>query len=134
MTTALSMPDYVHDSIMSALDPLGITPHKDTGDALMYKLEYASGLELSVGIVCVELRKYLILRQPAIGIIIAERDEAQRVREHHGSQFLAPPKSEYDINFHVSILAKFTAMTRAVADSLGAGECMTMTGRDTRAS
>lgn len=133
MTTTLSMPDYVHASIMSALDPLGITPHEDTGDALMYKLEYASGLELSIGIICVEFRKYLIFREPAIGVIIAERDDEQRVRQHHGSQFMAPPRSAHDINFHVIFLAKFTAMTRAVADALEAEECRTFTGRDSQA-
>lgn len=130
MNQALKMPTYIHDQITNALYPLGISPNSDDGDALIYKLEYASGLELSIGIVCVELKKLILFKEYLIGIVVHEIDENQNIIERHLSDYLPLPKSEHDITFNVNFLAKFTAMTRAVAETLGAGECMTITGAD----
>lgn len=130
MNHALKMPTYVHDQITNALYPLGISPNSDDGDALIYKLQYASGLELSIGIVCVELTKFIIFKEHSIGIIVHEVDENQNVIKRHLSGFIPIPKSKYDITFKVTFGAKFASMSRAVANTLGAGECMTITGRD----
>lgn len=131
MNQVLEMPTYVHDTIINALNPLGISPHEDGEDVLIYKLQYESGLKLSVSIVCVELKKLIIFKEYAIGIIVHEIDESRNIRERHLSNFITIPKSEHDITFHVNFLAKFTAMTRAVADALGAGICTSITSENT---
>tara|TARA_R110002153_G_scaffold31801_3_gene96665 strand:+ start:299 stop:694 length:396 start_codon:yes stop_codon:yes gene_type:complete len=130
MNQALEMPTYVHDKIINALYPLGISPHEDGGDVLIYKLEYENGLALSIGIVCVQIKKLIIFKEYAIGIIVHEINESRNIRERHLTGFVPFPKSEYDITFDVSFLAKFTSMTRAVANTLKAGECITTTGGD----
>lgn len=130
MNQALEMPTYVHDKIINALHPLGLSPNADDGDVFMYQLEYEGGLELSVGIICIELRKLILFKEYAVGIIIHEIDESRGIRERHMTGFIPFPKSEHDITFDLSFLAKFTSMTRAVANTLGAGECITITGGD----
>lgn len=126
MNQALMMQVHVHDKIINALSPLGLSPHEDGGDVLIYQLEYESGLTLSVGIVCVEMKKFVFFKEYALGIIVHEIDESRQARTRHLSDFIPLPKSEHDITFDLSLSAKFTSMTRAVADVLRAGECITM--------
>ena len=130
MSQAFSMPTFVHDKIIFALNPLGITPDEDGGDVLIYKLEYESGLTLSIGIICVEIKKLIFFKEYSLGIIVHEIDESRNIRERHLTDFVSLPKSKHDITFDVRFLAKFTTMSRAVADMLRAGECITITRGD----
>lgn len=125
MTTALAMPTYIHELIIFALHPLNIIPHTDEGDVLVYKLEYASGLVLSITILCVEFPKYIFFKEQAVGIAISENSQ------RHLSKYVDLPKSENDITFTANFLATFAAMSRTVAEVLGAGECITIKERST---
>lgn len=126
MAKVLQMPNQVSDLVDFALAPLGVTSSGSSKGILTYTLHYDTGLTLVVGMACIEQRKYLIFKDTTLRISVFEHTKGTRPNRHHLSQFISLPQSANDIRFSMALLAKFASMTRAVADTLGAGECTNM--------
>lgn len=126
MPRVLTMPDHVANLIDFALTPLGIMQSRSSNEILAYALHYDTGLTLIVGMACIEQRKLFIFKHTTLRISVFEHTSDNRSNCHHLTRFLPLPQSANDMRFNMAVLAKFASMTRAVADTLGAGDCLNM--------
>lgn len=120
--SVLRMPSGMKELIQFSLYPLGITPSFDQEDVLAYRLSYASGLSLTVLVLFVARRRWLIFRRPFMCLSVVDADASMNVRSRYMTEYVPAPISPHDMQFSAAFMVTFAVATRAVADELGAGE------------
>jgi hypothetical protein len=89
---------------------------------LAYRLSYASGLHLTVIVMFVARRHWLIFRRPEMCLSVVNADEHMNVTSRFMVEYVQAPTGPHDLEFSTEFMARFAAVTRVVADHLGAGE------------
>lgn len=125
MYEKLSIPDYVADRINFALYPLNVQPSFVSRMMHIYTLHYKGGPTLTERISCIRYRKFFLFQKTRLWISVFEQSVNTPQDIHHLSRLLVLPRSANDMAFDVMLLSRFASMSRAVADILGAGECLT---------
>ncbi len=120
--TLLRMPSGMKELIQFALRPIRVPLVMNEEDVLAYRLSYASGLHLTVIVMFVARRHWLIFRRPAMCLSVVKADERMNVTSRYMIEYVQAPTGPLDMEFTMEFMARFTAATRAVADVLGAGE------------
>lgn len=124
MMRKLKIPEHVKARIEFALYDFGIKPLKETDTKIVYKLGYKGGVVLLVKVSYAENRMFLIFKGSSqVRITVAVHRRYLRVPKHYLTRYMQPPQHEHDMQFVMHFMAYFTSMTRAVADTLLAGEC-----------
>ena len=127
MTWLRMFPPGVKEQIDFSLHDFGLKPYIDMRKLQEYRLNFESGLVLSVIIHCVEQRTLFIFpHSAALKITVADVPKSFLPRKQILVRHLALPRSAYDLEFSMSFTSMFASMTRAVADTLYAGQCLTL--------
>lgn len=123
----LAMPDYVTRLIKLQLVGMGLQPDAEA-DAITCPLVYEDGSILSLVILCVAKRKWL-LERPTLLISIASLDQRTRATEVYFRETTAIPTSASDLHFTIRLAAKIRAMAWSLATTGKMGECTSLPGR-----
>ena len=126
MATLLQMPKSVADQITFALVPLGDLQCYHSDRTVIYTLHYDTGLTLSVHMACIEQRRMILFKRSHLRVSVFEHLNGKKRSRHQLTDYLPLPQSSTDIMFSITLMSKFTSMSRAVADVLGAGECISI--------
>lgn len=116
--TVLCMPSGMKELIQFALRPIRVPLVMNEEDVLAYRLSYASGLHLTVIVMFVARRHWLLFRRPAMCLSVVKADDSMNVTSRYMIEYVQAPTGRHDMEF----MSRFAAATRAVADHLGAGE------------
>lgn len=118
----LQMPRGMKELINFALRPLKVPLVLDEEDVLAYRQSYASGLQLTIIVMYVARRRWLLIRQPSVCLAVVDADENMNVSCRYMVEYVNAPSGPNDVQFASEFMSRFAAMTRAVADVLGGGE------------
>lgn len=118
----LQMPGGMPELIQLALEPLRLREFIVAEDVLTYRMHYANGQVLTLVILFVEERHLLLFSKAVISIAIVDMDDQGRSRATHLRSSIDRPTGPHDMEFCMRLMAQVAAMTRTVADGLGAGE------------
>ncbi len=120
--SVLRMPSGMKELIEFALRPIRVPLVMNEEGVLAYRLSYASGLHLTVIVMLVARRRWLFFRRPAICISVVDAGIGMNIRSRYMVEYIRAPMGPHDMQFSTEFMARFAAVTRAVADVLGAGE------------
>ena len=120
--SVLRMPSGMKELIDFALQPIRVPLVMNEEDVIAYRLSYASGLHLTVIVMFVARRRWLFFRRPAICLSVVDAGTSMNIRSRYTVEYVGAPIGPHDIQFSTDFMARFAAVTRAVADVLGAGE------------
>ncbi len=105
--------------IRLSLRGLGQDPEIDDAEGMGFQLDYESGLSLVLMFRGV-LQKSFLRRVPRLYIALYQ-EVGEQVPVLHFRETMALPRGPSDMDFLMAFTPKIVAMTRAVADSSGAG-------------